>query len=60
MKKVKITQLKSAIDCTLRQKRTLQSIGLRRPHHNVEKEMSQALEGMIRKVAHLVSVEELS
>ena len=57
MANVKITQVKSAIDRPVRQKRTLQALGLRRINHTVEHEANDAINGMIARVAHLVRVE---
>jgi large subunit ribosomal protein L30 len=58
MKKIRITQIKSGIGQPLRQKRTLQSLGIRRMHHTVEKEATPQILGMVAKVNHLVRVEE--
>ena len=58
MARVKVTQIKSAIDRSLRQKRTLEALGLRKINHSVEHEATDAIRGMIRKVGHLVTVEE--
>ncbi len=57
MATIKITQIKSAIDRPLRQKRTLQALGLRRINQTVEHTEGDAMRGMIAKVAHLVRVE---
>lgn len=59
MKKVRITQVKSGIGRTLRQKRTLQALGLRRMHYSLELELNPQLEGMINKVKHLLVIEEI-
>ncbi len=59
MKKVKITQIKSGIDRPERQKRTLLALGLRKMHHSVELEATPQIEGMIKKVNHLISVENI-
>jgi len=59
MKKVRITQVKSGIGRTLRQKRTLQALGLRRLHHSLELELNPQLEGMVNKVKHLLVIEEI-
>jgi len=58
MAKVKVTQIKSGIDRSERQKRTLQALGLRKLHATVEVEATPQIQGMIRKVSHLVKVEE--
>jgi large subunit ribosomal protein L30 len=59
MARVKVTQLKSAIGRPERQKRTLFALGLRRPHASVEHEGTPQVLGMIKKVEHLVKVEEI-
>jgi len=58
MAKVKVTQIKSGIDRPERQKRTLQALGLRKVNATVEVEATPQIQGMIRKVNHLVKVEE--
>ena len=58
MAKVRITQTKSVIDRSKRQKLTIQALGLRRMHHTIEKELTPQIEGMIIKVNHLIKVEE--
>lgn len=59
MAKVKVTQVKSGIDRSERQKRTLLALGLRKMHQTVEHEATPQIQGMITKVAHLVKVEEV-
>lgn len=59
MKKIKITQIRSGIGRPLRQKRTLQALGIRKMQHSVEKEATPQILGMVEKVRHLVKVEEL-
>lgn len=59
MSKVKITQVKSGIDRPERQKRTLKALGLNKMHATVEKEVTPQIQGMITKVLHLVTVEEV-
>lgn len=58
MKKIKVTQVKSIIDRSERQKRTMQALGLTKMHSTVEKEATPQILGMITKVNHLVKVEE--
>jgi large subunit ribosomal protein L30 len=60
MKKIKITQVRSGIGRPLRQKRTLEALGLRKMQHSVEKDATPQILGMVAKVHHLVSVEEIS
>lgn len=59
MAKIKITQVKSKIGSTVRQKRTLEALGLRKMNQSVELEATPQVNGMVNKVAHLVKVEEL-
>tara|TARA_B100000683_G_scaffold113125_1_gene111351 strand:+ start:5952 stop:6134 length:183 start_codon:yes stop_codon:yes gene_type:complete len=59
MAKVKITQVKSTIDRTKRQKDTIVALGLGKINKTVEKEATPQILGMINKVAHLITVEEL-
>ncbi len=60
MKKIKITQVKSAIDRPERQKLTLKALGLNKLNSSKEVEATAQILGMIRKVDHLVKVEELA
>ena len=59
MAKVKITQIRSRIDQTKRQKANLDALGLTKMHKTVEHEATPQVLGMIKKVEHLVSVENL-
>ncbi|HVS98363.1 MAG TPA: 50S ribosomal protein L30 [Puia sp.] len=59
MAKIKITQVKSGIDRPGRQKETLRALGLNRLHATKEVEATPQILGMIRKVDHLVKVEEV-
>ncbi len=59
MAKVRITQVKSKIGSPERQKRTLQALGLRKMNASVEVESTPQILGMIRRVHHLVKVEEV-
>jgi large subunit ribosomal protein L30 len=58
MGKIKVTQVKSAIKKPLRQKRTLEALGLRKLHQTIEVEATPQVLGMVSKVSHLVKVEE--
>lgn len=60
MAKIKITQVKSGIDRPERQKLTLQALGLRKMNATVEVEATPQVLGMVRKVNHLVKVEEVN
>lgn len=59
MAKVKITQIKSRSGATKRQIGNLKALGIRKIHNPIEVELNPVTEGMIRKVAHLVTVEEI-
>lgn len=59
MARVKVTQIKSKIDRSERQKRTLEALGLRKINHSVEHEATPQILGMINKVNHLVKVENI-
>lgn len=58
MSKVRIKQVRSGINREKSQKATLIALGLRKLNQVVEHESNPAIEGMIRKVAHLVEVEK--
>ena len=60
MKKIKITQIKSGIDRPERQKLTLKALGLKKLNASKEVEATPQVLGMVRKVDHLVKVEELA
>ena len=59
MAKLKITQVKSKNGATKRQIANLESLGIRRLHQTVEVELTPVTKGMVEKVRHLVSVEEI-
>lgn len=59
MKKIKITQVKSLIDRSKKQKDTAKALGLRRMNYSVIKEANPQILGMVAKVQHLVTVEEV-
>ncbi len=59
MGKVRITQVRSIIDQTKRQKATMEALGLGKISKSIEHELNPQLEGMIKKVQHLIKVEEL-
>lgn len=56
--KVKVTQTGSPIRRRADQRQTLAGLGLNKMHRTSELEDTPAVRGMIRKVAHLVQVEE--
>ena len=60
MKKIKITQVKSGIDRSERQKLTLKALGLNKMNATKEVEATPQILGMVKKVNHLIKVEELA
>ena len=60
MKKIKITLVKSPIDRPQRQKDTLVALGLGKLNSAKEVEATPQILGMVRKVSHLIAVEELA
>ena len=59
MKKIRITQIKSGIDRSERQKRTLIALGIKKLHNAREIEATPQILGMVRAVGHLLKVEEI-
>jgi large subunit ribosomal protein L30 len=57
-KRVRVTQVRSQIGFDRQQRATLRGLGIRRMHQTVELEDTPQVRGMIRKVLHLVKVEE--
>jgi large subunit ribosomal protein L30 len=55
--KIKITQVRSGIGRSKQQNKTLDGLGLRGPHKSVILADTLSVRGMIRKVAHLVTIE---
>ena len=60
MSKVRVTQVKSQIGETRKHRGTLRALGLGKIGRSVEQETGPVLDGMLRKVRHLVKVEENS
>jgi large subunit ribosomal protein L30 len=58
MTRLVITQYRSSIGEKITARRTLAALGLRRTGQTVEQTDSQAVRGMLRRVAHLVAVTE--
>ena len=58
MSKVRVTQVKSQIGQTQRHRGTLRALGLGKIGRTAEHEDSPVLAGMLRKVRHLVKVED--
>ena len=59
MAKIRITQIKSKNGKPERQKRTLEALGIRKLNHSVEVEATPQILGMVKKVNHLVKVENI-
>jgi large subunit ribosomal protein L30 len=59
MSKVRITQVRSAINRPERQKRTLVALGIKKLNRPKDHEASPQVLGMIDKVKHLLKVEEI-
>ncbi|MCE1274003.1 MAG: 50S ribosomal protein L30 [Chlorobiales bacterium] len=57
-KTIKVTQVRSVIGGTKKQKATIKALGLGRPNHKVELKDNACIRGQIRVVQHLVKVEE--
>ncbi len=60
MAKIKITQVKSSIGSTKRQKATLESLGLKKLNNPVIHEATPQIVGMVNKMRHLITVEEVN
>lgn len=59
MSKIRITQVRSVIGRPKNQKLTMEALGLRKMNQSVEKETNPEILGMVRKVNHLVRVENI-
>jgi len=59
MAKLKVTQVRSAIDRPREQKATIRALGIHRLHETVLKDDRPEIRGMIAAVSHLVTVEEV-
>ena len=59
-KKLKITQTRSIIDRPVRQKATIKALGLGRPNYQVIHNDTPQIRGMVKKIPHLDSVEEIT
>ena len=59
MAQLKVTQIRSEIGGKPKARETLRSLGLKRIGHSVVKEDRPEFRGMVRAVAHLVTVEEV-
>lgn len=59
MAKIKITQVKSVIDRTQKQKATMTALGISKVNGSVEHEATPQILDMVEKVKHLITVEYL-
>ena len=59
MIKLKVSQVRSALDRGARQRGTLRALGIRRIGHSVVHDDKPEIRGMIKAVEHLVTVEEI-
>ena len=59
MSKIAVTLRKSTIGYSHRQRKIVESLGLRKLNHTVEHQDSPTIKGMIAKVSHLVEVREI-
>jgi len=59
MKKIRVKQVRSKIRRPQDQKRTLEALGLRKLNQVVEHDATPTILGMVSKVEHLISVEEV-
>jgi len=59
MGKIRVTKIKSVIEKDERQKRTIRALGLNKISSSNELENTPSVAGMIRKVQHLVKVENI-
>ncbi len=57
MARLKVTQIRSIIDRPVKQKRTIEALGLGRPNHFKIIEDNPQMRGMLQVVSHLVKVE---
>ncbi len=58
-KKLKITQVKSTICRSGKQKRTIEALGIKKMNRTVIQDDNSVIRGMVNKVCHLVNVEEV-
>lgn len=57
--KLEVTLTRSVIGRPQDQRETVKALGLRKMHQTVEQQDNPAIRGMIKKVAHLVTVKEI-
>ncbi|HIF39192.1 MAG TPA: 50S ribosomal protein L30 [Gemmatimonadetes bacterium] len=59
-KKLSVTQVRSGVGKKFKHRRTLEALGFKKHQQTVIHDDNPAIRGMVRQVAHLVRVEELS
>jgi len=57
--KIKITQIKSTIGRPAKHGRIMRSLGIRKMHQTVEHDADPVILGQVKKISHLVKVEEV-
>ena len=60
MSKIKITLFKSLIGEKEKARETIRSLGLKKINSSTTRELNDSLDGMLRKVGHLVKIEEVN
>ncbi|MCG2794242.1 MAG: 50S ribosomal protein L30 [Weeksellaceae bacterium] len=58
MATIKVKQVRSAINRSKTQKRTLEALGFKRLHQVIEHEATPSILGMIASVSHLLEVQK--
>ena len=58
MKQISITQIKSVIGSRKDQKATMQALGLKKIRQTVTHTLTPSIEGMVKKVKHLITIEK--
>jgi len=56
--KLKVVQVRSGVGRSEKQNKVLKGLGLKGPHSSVAVDNTPSFRGMIKKVLHLVTVEE--
>ena len=59
LKKIKITQVKSGIGSPKNQKLTIEALGIKKMNQSVVHEATPQILGMVKKVRHLVTTEDV-
>ena len=60
MSKIKITLVRSTIGLPQNQRRIVKALGFRKLNQNVIHESSPTINGMVHKVKHLISIEDIA